>query len=279
LAGDSLLVTEAEARTPSSIFDPQGKYARSLSLVEPPGLIHDCNEHGQLLIAIGLSPFRPRSGTWRDSTPFLVFDSRRGTADTIGRFPLTELFETSIAGYSGRSNVPFGRSLVRALGPTEAYIGIQDGYEIQAIGLRGQPPRTITRSWTPVPVTDAWIRRYEDAIAANRARVAAVRGTVDPPNTAPVPYPKAMPPYAAFRVSSTGSLWVRDYHPSDAIGSIAGADSTVAWTIFDRDGRVRGRLHLPLSLAILDLGADYLLGRWRDADGVETIRLYRLSLP
>jgi hypothetical protein len=37
-----------------------------------------------------------------------------------------------------------------------------------------------------------------------------------------------------------------------------------------------GRVNAPVALTITDAGTDWVLGIWRDQDGVQTVRLYDL---
>jgi hypothetical protein len=54
-------------------------------------------------------------------------------------------------------------------------------------------------------------------------------------------------------------------------------DREQTWWIFGVDGAMLGRVTVPASLTIMDAGSDYLLGVWRDADGMQTVRLYQLA--
>ena len=47
--------------------------------------------------------------------------------------------------------------------------------------------------------------------------------------------------------------------------------------IFDPDGRVLGRLETPVGLEVFEVGADYVLGRYRDDFDVEFVQLWDLS--
>jgi hypothetical protein len=53
-------------------------------------------------------------------------------------------------------------------------------------------------------------------------------------------------------------------------------DKEQEWWLFGIDGTLVGRVTVPSALTVTDAGTDYVLGIWRDADGVQTIRQYRL---
>jgi hypothetical protein len=82
-------------------------------------------------------------------------------------------------------------------------------------------------------------------------------------------YPEQMPAYSSFEADTEGHVWIQPF--------AAQAGATTEWSIFAPDGAWLGQLELPSSLSIFEIGADYILGRWRDADGVEQVRVYRLA--
>jgi hypothetical protein len=72
---------------------------------------------------------------------------------------------------------------------------------------------------------------------------------------------------------------------SDASGNLRGeeyrrpGDETPRWTVFDPEGAVLGRVTGPPRFQLLDVGADYVLGRrWDDLD-VEHVELYPMTVP
>jgi len=48
------------------------------------------------------------------------------------------------------------------------------------------------------------------------------------------------------------------------------------WSVFDPTGVWLGELSLPASLRVTDIGADYVLGVYRDEFGQESVRRYAL---
>lgn len=76
-------------------------------------------------------------------------------------------------------------------------------------------------------------------------------------------------PYRFVRVSDKGDLWIREPLASAAARSWH-------WTVLDSTGRAAALIETPLGFDIHGIGNDYVLGRWRDADGVNFIRLHAL---
>ena len=86
-----------------------------------------------------------------------------------------------------------------------------------------------------------------------------------------IPVPETFPAYGGIALSVEGYLWVREY-------DLPGAEAN-NWSVYDAGGTLRGTLGLPPRFQPLDIGPDYVLGVWRDADDVEHVQLYDLIKP
>ncbi len=94
------------------------------------------------------------------------------------------------------------------------------------------------------------------------------------------PYAATVPAFSQFIADRIGRLWVREAHLADAPG--AGALNTTPlvpsiWSVFDPAGRWLGDVTMLARFQPRDIGADYVLGTVLDADGVQSIALYRLE--
>ena len=136
----------------------------------------------------------------------------------------------------------------------------------------------IRRNVRPLPVRQRHVEslltdvlaRYSDP-NIRRAIERALRETT--PATLPVLGPRsserAIAVLSAIRVDAVGNLWVQEYR-------VPGDDVLPSWSVFDPEGVLLGQVALPSGFAPLDIGPDYLLGLWRDADDVEHVRMYDL---
>jgi hypothetical protein len=78
-------------------------------------------------------------------------------------------------------------------------------------------------------------------------------------------------PYRFVRVSNEGDLWIRE--------PLAHRDAeSWNWTVLDSTGQSAALIETPLQFDIHEIGPDYVLGRWCDADGVNFIRMYALRV-
>ncbi len=189
--------------------------------------------------------------------------------NTIGTFPGSErIFRT------GRTQIvhvdprPFGKNAVLAASGEDLYAGTQDSYEISVVHNSDSLAALIRLNRPKQPVTQEHIDRYKSARLANvHPREREHREA----RLDSLPYPDWMPAYSTILVDTEGNLWVSDYRPF-------GLQQPV-WTVFDPSHRVLGTVETPLRLTIHDVGPDYVLGRWREPSGAESVRIYALEKP
>jgi hypothetical protein len=81
--------------------------------------------------------------------------------------------------------------------------------------------------------------------------------------------PTEWPAFGRLMVDALGWIWAKEYRTL--------YDRTSRWVVFDPDGVGHGTVELPSDLEVQHIGADHVLGTWRDALGVEYVRRYRLE--
>ena len=191
----------------------------------------------------------------------------------FGTFPGSEFFMQvrTVGGGMQMSArlIPFGKFAMQAVAPERFYFSSGDSHQVEAYAPSGQLERIIRLDRELVPVTAADLDRYieratADAEDENQAR--QVREGFDE-----MPVADFMPAFAELEADALGYLWIEEY------SALRNAPST--FTILDPDGAVVGSLTLPTELAVLEIGADYLLGLYRDELEVEYVHLYRLTRP
>jgi len=83
-----------------------------------------------------------------------------------------------------------------------------------------------------------------------------------------MPLPDTFPAHESFVLDVDENLWVQHFpRPGEARNR---------WSVFDPTGVWLGELSLPASLRVTDIGADYVLGVYRDEFGQESVRRYAL---
>jgi hypothetical protein len=83
--------------------------------------------------------------------------------------------------------------------------------------------------------------------------------------------PERLPFFESLVPGPQGELWVQEYSGRRA--------SPTQYIILDVNGRPKGRVSVPGGSRVRDVGADYVILAHEDADGVESIRVHRLSRP
>jgi hypothetical protein len=189
----------------------------------------------------------------------------------IGRYPGLELEvsvirEGPLTGGFQNGVRTFGRN--SALGMLKSQIVAVDieRFQFDVIDTAGRLVRRVRRAHVNQPVNaghfEAYVREQVEAIQPqNREsrRQYLMRN----------PYAATFPALEARLVIDTANrIWVAEYRRP--------GDSEQAWWIFTIDGRMIGRVNAPVALTITDAGTDWVLGIWRDQDGVQTVRLYDL---
>ena len=161
--------------------------------------------------------------------------------------------------------VPFGLETQVAARGNTIWIGDAARYEVRAYRPDGNLTRIIRSTTGRRAVTPADVNRAkaaELAAAGPRSAEAIER------RWQAVPVPQQHPAFKMMVVDAAGRLWL-------GASKVVATDS-VATTIFDSVGRIVGNVTLPPHFTPTEVGADFVLGVWTDANDVEHLRLYRL---
>ena len=103
------------------------------------------------------------------------------------------------------------------------------------------------------------------------------RAYADLPTGAPIPafgWPAPQlggGPTRALQVDAVGNLWVVDQNRP--------ADTRNSWSLFNPNGEWLGTMVFPDGFLPMDIGDEYVLGRWRDDLDVAHVQLYELIKP
>ncbi|HEX9729111.1 MAG TPA: 6-bladed beta-propeller [Gemmatimonadales bacterium] len=84
-----------------------------------------------------------------------------------------------------------------------------------------------------------------------------------------LPPPTGEPPYRVVVPTGSGDVWIRE--------QAVDADGTRMWIVIDSTGLAAATIQLPHRFDVHSIGPDWVLGRWRNADDVNFIRLHRIT--
>lgn len=188
--------------------------------------------------------------------------------DTIVRLPRPEFFVSNEGGMTV-TRLPFGRNPVAAVDGGVFIFGTGDSFEFRMFSVDGSLMGIVRKDAGRTTVTE------EDLNALFRER------TEDVSNEnwhrrmqhmfATMPIPEVFPAYDQILVDSERNVWVREYKRPGPNAE------TQVWSVFAPQGGLLAELTIPSAIDILEIGSDYVLGRWTDALDVEHVRLYRLD--
>lgn len=267
LCRDTLFVQDIEHRR-FEVFSSHGAHVRHFEQQAPPGASFGapykmaCGQSGAWIANGWDSPNSTTPGRSRGLVPYWLLDGEGRVTVTLGDHPGSERLVTP----GGSSPHPLGKEPVIAIGATRAYIGTADSLTVLVYGLDGTPLPPISLPYQNLATSEADRSRYRllDTLGKDQSEI--TRQVLD---WQTFEFPPTVPAYTAMMVDRSDNLWLRLFPRS--------AENTVAWEVFSPDGTPLGRLDLPGTFEVFDIGEDYLLGiETRIDDGSEQVRLYRL---
>ena len=280
--GDESVIAYDGMNLRTTIFAPDGTVQHSSSLImtfqAPPGAVEGAFADSSLLIVRGArhwiramqgQPNAPQ-GLRRGPTLAFRYSSDDGSfLNGLGTYNGSEqIFRTGRTQIVHVNARPFGRNAVLATYGNNLYVGTQDEYEIRVVNNLDTLDTIVRLQRENAPVTTEILDAYKNARLTNvHARERAAREA----QLDSLPFPETMPAYSNILVDTEGNLWVADYRPF-------GGEQPV-WNVFDPSFKLLGAVETPPRLLIFDIGPDYVLGRWQEPSGTESIRMYALVKP
>jgi hypothetical protein len=283
LPGDSVIAYDGRQRR-FSVFDASGAFVRSAPFDgdERPGMrfpvfMGMLNGGSFVMVGRDLQTEGMTEGPVVAAMPVYVYGSDGEARDSLGTFHGWEALVTirrsgEVVGMS-IGDRPYGRSTTVTSVGDGIVVGTPDAYEFEVYAPDGAL-RTIVRLARPnAPLTSTDIDAYvasqmEDDADDNLLREHRRLATE-------IDFPDTKPAYAsAIRGDVEGNVWVPGFSIEDGE-----EQHPPLWAVFDRDGRFLGELAMPRRLRVREIGADYVLGVWRDDFDVEHLRRYALTKP
>jgi hypothetical protein len=210
-----------------------------------------------------------RPGTrFRESVAVLRHDVGGDIRDTIAVLPGPEYAVIEGAGgRPARTAAILGRQLTHAPGERAVFLGTQERYEVAEYTLEGRLSRRFLDTAVDLTATRADFERFAAPMVEQAGDDAAaqqsVRAYLDLQ-----PVPSQQPAYGRLVMARTGELWI-----SEAFSPFA---TPREWRVVNTDTGAYVQITVPENFEVYDIGEDYILGRWRDALGVEFVRVHEL---
>jgi hypothetical protein len=280
-AADTVVAYDFVARR-MTIFDGNGKLVRVVPLLpadpnamaEPLATFPD----GSVLFRLSqsLNPFPGKVGqVVRDSAAYLRFGLDGLPNASYGQFPQSEFFGVQVRadGPPSPFPVPFGLVTAAALRADTMLVGTGTSFEVASIGPDGVPVSLLRATIRRETVTSEASREFTtSAITRLKTGAKSLNTTLDSSLVRALekaPFPTRKPAFGRMLVDQTGALWL------SAPRNPPASEST--WTVFAPDGTWLGTVMTPEGLRVDEIGADYVLGMYRQRHGQERVRIYPLT--
>jgi hypothetical protein len=275
-AGDTLLIADVNSRI--TLFLVSGRLVRTIPITarDPVGRFYVAGRlgDGRWAVVAGSTPniYGPQR-TYRDTARVgVIAPDATGTVTWLGEFPgMTFFVHNPDGGPHGDvvGVVPLAPTAVSAIYGDEILIGDTGDNVIGAYSSAGTVLRLITLPLEAKPLTDERIARLRRrAVAQNPSERSRPYLTALHARSV---MGKALPVFSEIVPAPDGSLWV--------LAGAVDSDEPATWLVLDPAGKPKASLQSPAGLRITEVGASYVLGVHTDADGVETVRMYQLTIP
>lgn len=281
--GDSILISERGAYR-YLVFDSEEVFGRVVQAYElllywpregeqraSGGMLFDgVFSNGSLLLRYD-EVIRTTGSGMRRGMVILVRLSPDGTvADTVAVYPGGR--------YVPRHDLPlpapelFALKVSVALHDDEIFIGNGEEFRIDVLDPDGTLTRSI-RVEMPNPPLAEDLRESHQEFEAQRAGSSPEAPTGMLEMILSFPYPERLPAYNRILVDQLGDLWVGHW-PEDEFSYYPDR-----YTVFDASGTMLGSVDFPPGFNLSQIGADFVLGTWRDEYDVHHVQLYDLVKP
>lgn len=272
LRGDSLVVADFRLGR-VTVFDARGTLARQSSWGKTPesprSSVIGVFGNGALL-GRGFVPVEtpPPHGQRRYAMTFYHLAADGTVADTLGDFAGNETYFVPIERGFRVEPARFAKTTSFVAAGDRFYVAPNESYEVLVFSQSGTPLTRIRKDHELRAVQTTDLDRDRE-VRMNDRRDDNARKELDV-LLKEMPAPPTMPAFDRIAVDDAQNVWVRDYVPP-------GDTTAAAWLVFDREGALRARLQAPRGFEPTHIGDDFMLGIWKDENGVEHVQLYTIT--
>ncbi len=269
--GDSIAAWDTRART-IAVFDAEGTLGRSFVLeadgrpADPRMVLGDGTVLGRTVDSGATGP-----GYRREQISYELRDADGNTVLSLGVHPGREAYLNMEGPFPVFGLLPFSRAVSEAQWGDLIILTPDDHYEIRAHDRStGALARIVRRDYANRAPTRAEVDEAIDD-ALERTNLTGEQLELTREGYKAMPLVESFPAFRALLTDGLDHLWVRE-------ATLPGMDRPAPlWTVFDPEGRVLGFIETPDGLTILEIGADYILGRTTDDLGVESVQVWGLE--
>lgn len=193
-----------------------------------------------------------------------------GKINWLGQLPGMSIFAYHPSGSPGKGSVigagAFTPWVYAATSGSTIWFGDSFTDSLITVGASGK--QTVIHLPIPRrPLTEQMIAKARDArlaLVRDARDTAATRAMYSSPNV-----PRDLTFFESLMAGPGGELWVQE--------AAADAADPVRYLVLSANGAPRAWVSAPAGVRLRDVGADYAVGVHRDDDGIETVRIYRVT--
>lgn len=210
-------------------------------------------------------PSEDRATDGRPDAAIVRYDGAGVLRDTVATVPGLQIQVIEIGGRPAIGLIPFGGNTYVGVRGDGLVVGTAERCEIREL----RPDGTLlglVRWPCDLAVSESDITEWKDhmrmrADLEEPGAVEMIRAFIEQSI-----FPQTRGAYGAFLVGEDGSVWLPEI-------PLPGNEPS-RWTVLDADGRLQGTVTMPDRFVPLEIGTDYVLGRWSDELDVQYVRVY-----
>lgn len=197
-------------------------------------------------------------------TSLVVRTRPNDVTDTLMRIPASPSRYLGGGNWGGELNLTASPYVAAGGGGIVAAFG--GSFDLYWFDADGKPLRTISVGMPVTRVSEQMKQRVQAIRAKTAASRPRLRSEAGPGRLEPM-YMPTLPVISRLRMDRLGRLWVRRWVFDD--------EPVAEWIVFTSAGNPVARVKFPTTFTFHDAGADWVLGRYTDEDGVQSVRMYR----
>ncbi len=265
VAGDTMVIWDGALKR-LSVFDPEGKFVRTVDLKRPE----------PIQLSLGVVDLHTAMGSRllesSDSAGLYILRSEVLLLANDGEHlvALDTIHEPRHSGENFSTDLPFAPRAFLTAGAGRAYVTRGAPYEVLVFRSDGSLLQIVRRPWTASPVTEENIQTYLEWTLGQGNRERQERWL--PRREAAARLSDTKPAIWSMVPDRVGNLWVgrwADY-----------GNPRTDYDVFDTDGKWLCKVAIPEELQMItEIGDDYVLGEVIDDLGVERVSLYSIHKP
>ena len=285
LGGDTVFIFDAVSRKGMIFPGSGGGMIAALDFPVPadrpfPPLIRGRLSNGTFIHSgesIIPTPPAGASGNYRVPMPMFAYRVGAPAYDTIfttqSNVSYASTFDLGDSTVAVSRPVAFGATTQIAVGQRDIWTSLADRYDIERRDSSGKVTAVVRMQVPPRPVTDADKERYKSEL---RTAYDRIKGLMPPAMLASElkkidesVFAQNFAAISQMAVDGSDALWVTAGSPL--------TDSLTTWAVFDRDGRIQGRVVIPDG-QLMNVAQDRLVLRREDKEsGVVRFEVWGLT--